>query len=432
MTDAEIAVELSKLSGWSLQDGRLPPRRPAAYAAKPVTTRRRRLLFAALYFSEGAPIGFVWWALPTLLRRRGVDVADITALTSLLVLPWAFKFLWAPLVDALRTPRWTLKSFILVSQLLMAGALVPLILVDWESSVQLVYGALLLHALAAATQDVAVDAWCIQSVPATERGRINGWMQVGMLAARGLFGGGFLLLSARLGTTPVLGLLIVAILASLLLLWFTPVEAAPTEQRSLRDVAQALRSALSRRESWLALAFAAVGGAAYEGIGAVAGPFLHDQGLSKDGVGWFFVLPTVAAMAAGALLGGWLADRGGARRVAALALLGLVALAIAIAAAERAQVQADAWYALFALFYLGVGVFTAASYAWFMQVAEGRAAATLFSALMGMTNLCEAWSGRVVGVLHEPGSYGVGFALLAAVSLASLLLLLLARSRATG
>jgi hypothetical protein len=79
-----------------------------------------------------------------------------------------------------------------------------------------------------------------------------------------------------------------------------------------------------------------------------------------------------------------------------------------------------------------VGVFTAASYAWFMQVAEGRAAATLFSALMGMTNLCEAWSGRVVGVLHEPGSYGAGFALLAAVSLASLLLLLLARSRATG
>jgi hypothetical protein len=30
----------------------------------------RRVLFGALYLSEGAPIGFVWIALPTLLRDR--------------------------------------------------------------------------------------------------------------------------------------------------------------------------------------------------------------------------------------------------------------------------------------------------------------------------------------------------------------------------
>ena len=32
----------------------------------------RRLLFAALYFSEGAPIGFIWWALPTRLASGGM------------------------------------------------------------------------------------------------------------------------------------------------------------------------------------------------------------------------------------------------------------------------------------------------------------------------------------------------------------------------
>ena len=53
--------------------------------------------FAALYLSEGAPIGFLWFA--------GVSVGSITALTSLLVLPWTLKFLWAPLVDVLRPRR---------------------------------------------------------------------------------------------------------------------------------------------------------------------------------------------------------------------------------------------------------------------------------------------------------------------------------------
>ena len=38
---------------------------------------RRRLLFASLYFSEGAPIGYLWWALPTKLRAAGADIEQI-------------------------------------------------------------------------------------------------------------------------------------------------------------------------------------------------------------------------------------------------------------------------------------------------------------------------------------------------------------------
>ena len=31
-------------------------------------------LFTLLYFSEGAPIGFIWWALPSMLRTRGLEI----------------------------------------------------------------------------------------------------------------------------------------------------------------------------------------------------------------------------------------------------------------------------------------------------------------------------------------------------------------------
>lgn len=72
--------------------------------------RARAALFTLLYLSEGGPIGFIWWALPTLLRTAGVEVPRITGLTAMLVLPWGPKFLWAPLVDGHRTPRWGFKS----------------------------------------------------------------------------------------------------------------------------------------------------------------------------------------------------------------------------------------------------------------------------------------------------------------------------------
>ncbi|MCK7473190.1 MAG: hypothetical protein MZV49_06060 [Rhodopseudomonas palustris] len=52
----------------------------------------------ALYVAQGLPYGFFTQALPVLLRDAGLSLKAISA-TSLLFLPWALKFLWAPFVD---------------------------------------------------------------------------------------------------------------------------------------------------------------------------------------------------------------------------------------------------------------------------------------------------------------------------------------------
>lgn len=44
----------------------------------------RALIAFAFYFAEGAPIGFIWWAIPTLLRQHGVEIHRITAFTAIL------------------------------------------------------------------------------------------------------------------------------------------------------------------------------------------------------------------------------------------------------------------------------------------------------------------------------------------------------------
>ena len=55
-----------------------------------------------------------------------------------------------------------------------------------------------MHALAASTQDVAIDALAIGAVPPQTRGRLNGAMQAGMLTGRSVFGGGMLILGTWL------------------------------------------------------------------------------------------------------------------------------------------------------------------------------------------------------------------------------------------
>ncbi len=387
---------------------------------------RRRLLFAALYFSEGAPIGFLWWALPTRLRAAGVDVASIAALAGLLALPWAFKFFWAPAVDVLRSPRWTLRSWIVASQILMGLSLLPLLFLDLRADLSLVVAVCLAHAFAAATQDVAVDALAIGSIPAEERGALTAWMQGGMLLGRSLFGGGALLLEGALGGSAVILLMIASIWSSLvILLWSDEQESAagPSKDGGLRGFTQALRSAFSVRRTWQGLGFALLSGAGFELAGAVAGPFLLDHGASKTSVGWFLSLPVVAAMLAGAAAGGRLSDRLGRRLAAALALGLTCAAVLTLAAADAAGAGPRALIGLFTILYAAIGVFTAASYALFMELTDARLGATQFSAYMGATNACESWSAVLGGRLIAASGYPAAFAAMALLSLCALPLL---------
>jgi PAT family beta-lactamase induction signal transducer AmpG len=265
------------------------------------TPGRRRLLFAVLYFAEGAPIGFLWWALPTILRQHRVELPEITSFVAVLALPWTFKFLLAPLVDVARSAGIPLRWLVVALQLGMMATLLPLAGADSFADLRAWRGALLLHAVTAALQDVAIDALCVGITAPAERGRVNGWMQAGMLAGRGAFGAGGLLLASRWGASaPVLGLLVVLVLASAVVVVGLPSRAGrPPERRSVSELARDLAGVFRRARTWRALLFAGVAGAGFEATGALAGPFLVDHGMSSDTLAWTLELPKVLAMAAG-------------------------------------------------------------------------------------------------------------------------------------
>ncbi len=355
----------------------------------------RRVLFAALYLCEGAPIGFLWWALPTVMRSRGADSARIGSLLGILVLPWALKFLWAPLVDRVQGPRFTLRGWIASAQALMVLTLVPLLFVDPARHFDMLAVLLVLHALFASTQDAAIDALLIQTAPESEHGRLTAWMQVGMLTGRSLLGGGALLVLDRLGDRGLIGILLGVLTLGILL---ATVYRAPSRLagRASGDVPflAALTRVLRRRTTWIGLAFAATAGAGFEAFGGFAGPLLTDAARGDtDVAGRFFLLNAVLASAAGGLMAGALSDRVGPRSTCAFAgvvLAGCLGWALLAIGHVGLVLPSTAVY-------LAIGAFTTASYTLFLAHTDRALAATQFSAFMAATNLCESWSVSAAG-----------------------------------
>lgn len=363
-----------------------------------------------------------------------MPIEDITWLTAILVLPWTFKFVWAPLVDLLQSSRWSLRSWIVCAQSLMGLTLLPLLFLDPVADFHLLAAFLTGHAFCAATQDVAIDALCISLTKPEERGQINGWMQTGMLLGRALLGGGALIIAPHIGEQAVVGLLIgVTTFSMLLVLRTSDKQPSETEKpptagnRSgrIHQVKDSVRKALTERNTWIGLAFALTSGAAFKALEVVYGPFLIDRGFTKSEVGTFAALPMILLMVTGSLAGGYLSDRIGRRRLVAASLT-------LICASVTALAIGDLWFesqrgnhllACLAVTALGIGLFTAASYALFMDITRPDVAATQFSAFMGLTNGCESWSTWIAGLMIVAYGYPPAFLVLCGVSLLSLPLL---------
>jgi len=386
----------------------------------------RAFFVFTLYLSEGAPIGFIWWALPTILRDMKVDVASITSITALLVLPWVFKFLWAPLVDTLRNNRYGFKTWIFFSQLVMAVALIPLVFLSPVTHLSVWVACLVIHSLAAATQDVSIDAMVINGVVKEERGILNGYMQAGMLIGRSLFGGGALMMLHSIGLHFVMLLMIVCISATMVILFFVKEPSYTSSQGNrFKNLLSNLSLSFSKKNTWLVILFALTSAAAFEVAGGLAGPFLNDLDISKEKIGFFFFIPVVVAMLSGGLLGGWLSDHMSRKKSVTIFLLGFVFFVALLGLMKGFDFINGSlpYFIIFSGMYLFVGMFTVSSYALFMDHTNPKIGATQFSTYMAATNGCEAWTIWAAGKLTGLWDYSTAFLIMCIVSLISLFFL---------
>ncbi|GKW50860.1 AmpG family muropeptide MFS transporter [Halomonas sp. NCCP-2165] len=135
----------------------------AIYLRAPVIT----MLF--LGFSAGLPFLLVFSTLSAWLRSDGVEVAAIGFFAWIGML-YSIKFFWAPVVDRLALPLLTRhfgqrRGWMLLAQVMIASGLAALASLEPQGNLPLVAACALLVAFGSATQDIAIDAFRIESAP---------------------------------------------------------------------------------------------------------------------------------------------------------------------------------------------------------------------------------------------------------------------------
>lgn len=251
--------------------------------------RTRPLLF--LGFSSGLPFLLVFSTLSAWLTQAGLSRSSI-GYFSWAGLAFSFKFIWSPVVDRLHLPLLgrlgRRRSWMLLAQFAVALAL--LAMADSDPAGDPLRVALLAVAIAftAATQDIAIDAYRIESAPPELQGALAAAYQFGYRLALIAAGAGALLLAASggwpLAYRCMAALMGVGALTTLLLREPQP----PAERIATAQEAQVL-AFMQRRRHWPAPLRTA--GAWL--VGAVYCPF--SEFISRHGVGAALLMLTFIA-----------------------------------------------------------------------------------------------------------------------------------------
>jgi len=295
-----------------------------------------------LGFSAGLPLLLVFGSLSFWLREAGIDRTTIGYL-SWIGLAYGFKWVWAPLVDRLPIPlltRWLgrRRSWLLLSQCVIIAALVGMALTDPQQALLPMVWCALAVAVGSATQDIALDAFRIESADTQRQAALAASYQTGYRIAMIWAGAGVLWIAARAEVTPALGaagyqhgawqtaylVMAASMLLGVVTVLFSP-EPLAVEMPRARNVAEWLQSALVEpfadflrrygRQAVLILMLIAVYRISDVVMGIMANPFYVDMGFTKDEVAAVTKIYGVIMTLVGAFVGGALAMRLGVMRV---------------------------------------------------------------------------------------------------------------------
>jgi PAT family beta-lactamase induction signal transducer AmpG len=323
----------------------------------------------SLGFSAGLPLLLVFGTLSFWLREAGVDRSTIGFL-SWVGLAYAFKWTWSPLVDRLPIPlltRWLgrRRSWLLVSQTVIVLGLISIALTDPKVALTTMVWCAIAVAFGSATQDIALDAFRIESADTAHQAALAASYQAGYRLAMIWAGAGALWIAAwaerglavatDLGAATAGAALAAAtsaatatdayqaqawtvaylamaasMLPGVLTVLFSK-EPAPRPIPPSKNAADWLRSALVEpfadfvgRYRWhaaLLLALIATYRISDVVMGIMANPFYVDMGYTKDEVAAVTKVYGVVMTLVGAFAGGVLALRLGVMRVLMLGAL---------------------------------------------------------------------------------------------------------------
>ncbi|HEU5058155.1 MAG TPA: MFS transporter [Kofleriaceae bacterium] len=395
---------------------------PANAADRSLSRRPLLRLFAlcALYFAQGVPWGFMAITLPAYLADRGLGTAVVGATMSMTTWPYTFKFVWGPVIDSFTIPALgRRRPWILLAQLMMALTVIAMIAIpDLTAGLTALSAMIFIHNVFNSMQDVAVDALAVDLLDERERGRANGLMYGSKYLGGFVGGAGMATVIDVAGLRSAL-VLQTAVLLAIMLVPLLLRERPPSEKidrPSVHRVASGLIEAFTIRSAAVGVLLAIVMMVG-TGILQAASAVLFTQELGWDAADYAQVVggPGLWVGFGGSVLGGFLADRVGHRRLAASASIMLGLLWVVFALGEPLWRNETFVYSLFLLEPLCQSVMTVSLFALFMDISSPRVAGSQFTAYMALFNLSTTIGLRLVGWMDETldwsGIYLIGGAI---------------------
>jgi len=381
--------------------------------------RDRVMMLCAMYVAQGVPWGFMTIALISYLTDRGVGDAEAGELTAIVLVPWTFKLVWGPLIDTMTIRSMgRRRAWIIGAEFMMAVSLLGLLaLGDLTNNLRLLGWMFFIHNCFASLQDVSTDALAVDILPPEEQGRTNGLMWGSKLAGKGAGGAAMAMAIDAWGLAGAVWLqfaiLMLIMLFPIFMLERTGEKRFPWSKggardvesgasfRSLMDVLRDLRQGFSMTTTSVFVVFGAISMLGW-GIVEVVTKTLYTQQL-----GWSFVdVSQVSGTAAlselfGAILGGYCADRFGRRKVMVAGFAGYGAFAIVFAIFSN--LWTETWFASgYLLLNPGLVAVAAVGYlSMSMRISWTKAAATMFTIYLTVSNIGHVLGNWVVGLLRD-------------------------------
>jgi PAT family beta-lactamase induction signal transducer AmpG len=387
----------------------------------------RRIFFVLLLgFSSGIPLALTGSTLQAWMASEGVDLAVI-GVFSLVGLPYAMKYLWAPVMDRFVPPfLGRRRGWMLVTQAALALAVAAMAFSEPKAAPGLLAVLSLLVAFFSASQDIVVDAWRTEVLSPEELGPGAGVHILGYRVAMLTSGAVALILADRIPWRLVYllmaGSLAVGIAASLLA---PEPEVAGKPPRTLKEaVVEPFIEFFARPGAMGILLFVVLYKLDVVMALALTTPFLLELGFTKTDIGAVTKGLGMVATIVGTLAGGAVVARSGLK--ASLWIFGILqsVSTLSFLALARLGHHYPMMVAAIGIENLCSGMGTAAYAAFLMSLCDKRFTATQYALLTSLMAVTRVVAGAPTGVLAKAYGWETYFLVSALAAIPGLLLLL--------
>ncbi|MGH8180222.1 MAG: AmpG family muropeptide MFS transporter [Steroidobacteraceae bacterium] len=166
-----------------MQVDRVNARRPGWLGVLAVYREPRMVAMLFLGFSSGLPFYPAFQTMTIWLRESGIAL-PLIGMVAWATMPYSLKFVWAPVVDRMPLPLLTRllgrrRAWLLLAQVCIAIGLLQLAASEPAAGMRRIVIWDVFLTFFAATQDIALDAWRIESAPVSMQGAMAAAYQVG-------------------------------------------------------------------------------------------------------------------------------------------------------------------------------------------------------------------------------------------------------------